>query len=170
VRLPPPEGGLTFFDHQPELFAAFNRLYGTLWSLGAVDQPTKEVGRLRNARVTGCNICKNLRFAGAKEQGLSEDLVDQIDDDYAQSSLSPRFQLVVRYTDAIIGDPHAIDEELRDALAAEFTPAELVELTTTIALAMGFSKAAVAWGPPPDIPLIEVPTPTPDGSVDNPLV
>jgi alkylhydroperoxidase family enzyme len=169
MRLPPPDGGLTFFDHQPELFAAFNRLYGTLWSLGVVDQPTKEVGRLRNARVTGCNICKNLRFSGAKEQGLTEGIVDQIDDGYADSVLSERFQLVIRYTDAIVGDPHGIDDEMRAALRAEFRPAELVELTATISLAMGFSKAAVAWGPPPDIPLIEVPTPTPDGSVDSPL-
>ncbi len=47
---------MTLFDHVPELFAAFNRFYGTLWSEGVVDQPTKEVGRLRNARITDCGI------------------------------------------------------------------------------------------------------------------
>lgn len=47
---------MTLFDHAPELFAAFNRFYGTLWSEGVVDQPTKEVGRLRNARITDCGI------------------------------------------------------------------------------------------------------------------
>ena len=165
MRIHAPEGGLSFLDHQPVLFRAFNRLYGTLWSDGVVDQPTKEVARLRNARVTGCNICKNLRFAGAREAGLSEDLVDDIDDDYASSDLPNRFKLAVRYADVIINDPAAMPDALKAELVEEFTPEQLVELTLTTAFAMAFSKAAVAWGPPPDMPLLEVPTPTPDGSV-----
>ncbi|WP_419849536.1 carboxymuconolactone decarboxylase family protein [Candidatus Poriferisocius sp.] len=56
TRIAVPEGGMSLFDHQPELFAAFNRFYGTLWSEGELDQATKEVGRLRNARVNDCNI------------------------------------------------------------------------------------------------------------------
>ena len=31
-----------------------------------------------------------------------------------------------------------------------------------VALASAFSKAAIAWGPPPGMPVLEVPTPTPD--------
>ncbi len=165
MRITAPEGGVSFLDHQPELFAAFNRLYGTLWSEGVVDQPTKEVARLRNARVTGCNICKNLRFAGAREAGLTEDLVEQVDDAFAAGDLPDRYKLAVRYADVIIGNPSGLSDELKGQLNDEFEPAEIVELTFTTAFAMAFSKAAVAWGPPPDMPVLEVPTPTPDGSV-----
>ena len=56
MRISVPEGGTSFFDHRPELFAAFNRFYGTLWTEGALDQATKEVGRIRNARVNDCGI------------------------------------------------------------------------------------------------------------------
>ena len=56
MRIMPPEGGASLFDHQPELFAAFNRFYGTLWTEGVLDQPTKEVGRIRNARIVDCGI------------------------------------------------------------------------------------------------------------------
>jgi alkylhydroperoxidase family enzyme len=42
--------------HQPALWAAFQQLYGTLWSRGVLDHPTKEVARLRNARITGCGL------------------------------------------------------------------------------------------------------------------
>ena len=56
MRITPPSEGSSIFDHQPELYAAFNRLYGTLWQLGAVDQPTKEVARIRNARLVDCGI------------------------------------------------------------------------------------------------------------------
>jgi AhpD family alkylhydroperoxidase len=165
VRIRAPEGGISFLDHQPELFAAFNRLYGTLWSDGVLDQPTKEVARLRNARVTGCNICKNLRFAGAREAGLTEDLVDEITDEYARSDLPSRYKLAVQYADVIINDPHGLSDDAKAALLGEFSTDEIIELTLTTALAMAFSKAAVAWGPPPDMPVLEVPTPTPDGSV-----
>jgi len=165
MRITAPEGGVSFLDHQPELFGAFNRLYGTLWSDGVLDQPTKEVARLRNARVTGCNICKNLRFDGARKAGLTEDMIEEIDADFESGELAERYKLGIRYADVIIGDPHGLEDELREELTHEFTPAELVELTITTAFAMAFSKAAVAWGPPPNMPVLEVPTPTPDGSV-----
>ena len=40
--------------HQPELATNFGNLYGTFWSHGVVDHPTKEAVRLRNARITNC--------------------------------------------------------------------------------------------------------------------
>ena len=56
MRITPPEGGTSLFDHQPELYRSFNRFYGTLWTEGVLDQPTKEVGRIRNARIVDCGI------------------------------------------------------------------------------------------------------------------
>ena len=59
ARLPPlsPDGfgrqyGL--LAHAPEVLRAFLELYGRLWRDGIVDHPTKEVVRLRNARITDC--------------------------------------------------------------------------------------------------------------------
>ncbi|MEQ8841528.1 MAG: hypothetical protein RIB98_11140 [Acidimicrobiales bacterium] len=37
--------------------------------------------------------------------------------------------------------------------------AELAELTLTVAVAQGFSKAAIAWGPAPELPTMVIPTP-----------
>ncbi len=44
----------TALAHQPGLAGAFGMLYGTFWSKGALDHRTKEVTRMRNARVTDC--------------------------------------------------------------------------------------------------------------------
>ena len=44
----------TALAHQPALAAGFGALYGTLWTQGIVDQPLKELVRIRNARVTDC--------------------------------------------------------------------------------------------------------------------
>jgi AhpD family alkylhydroperoxidase len=160
-RLAPPPGGATPFDHRPDAWAAFRRYYGTLWQ-GVLDQPTKEVARLRNARVTGCGICKNLRFAGARAAGLSEEHVARIDDDYDKHDLPRRWQLAIAYADALIHDPANVSEELKRDLLSELSPEQIVELTATVTTAIAFSKAAIVFGAPPEMPVLEVPTPTPD--------
>lgn len=52
----------------------------------------------------------------------------------------------------------ATDERAR-AAAEAFSPVELAELTLTVAVAQGFSKAAIAWGPAPELPTMTIPTP-----------
>jgi hypothetical protein len=65
----------------------------------------------------------------------------------------------------IVKDPRGMTADLRAELLAELTPAQIVELLLTTALASAFSKAAIAWGPPAAIPVMEVPTPGPGRSV-----
>jgi AhpD family alkylhydroperoxidase len=146
--------------HQPASLAAFNRLYGTLWSRGVVDQATKEVARIRNARVIDCRLCRSLRFAGARAAGLTEERVDLITDGYEASDLSPAHKAVLRLTDHFLRAPGPPPEPLRAELARHFTPAQIVELVAGLALFFGFSKIAVSLGGlPENIPVMEVPTP-----------
>jgi AhpD family alkylhydroperoxidase len=146
--------------HQPEALAAFTRLYGTLWSRGVLDHPSKEIARLRNARVTGCGYCSNIRFSAAREQGLTEEVVDKIRDDFAESDLSDRNKVILRYTDAFLAAPGVPERALREELLRHLTPEQIVELTAGIALFMGFSKIAIALGQAPEsMPTLVVPTP-----------
>ena len=46
----------TVMAHSPVVRAAFDRMYATLWSAGAVEMDVKELVRLRNARVTDCGL------------------------------------------------------------------------------------------------------------------
>jgi alkylhydroperoxidase family enzyme len=146
---------------QPELLQAFLRLYGTLWSHGEVDQATKELARVRNARLVDCPICKAIRFAGARREGLTEATLDLVRDDWRAGPLGAREKAVLGLVDAFVGDAGALDAAGRAALVAHFTPAQVVELAAGVALFMGFSKIAVALGGLPDeIPVHEQPTPT----------
>ena len=58
ARLPPVEPPTDLarefgvLAHAPTVLAAFRRLYGHVWQRGVVDHATKEVVRLRNARIT----------------------------------------------------------------------------------------------------------------------
>lgn len=140
----------TALAHCPDLAQAFHRLYGTMWSEGIVTQALKETARMRNARVTDCAFCKNVRFDGARAEGLSEDQVDMIHDGYASSLLSPQQKLVLRYTDAFLVDPAAVDPQLRQDLAEAFSPAEIVELTLALAMFLGMAKVLISLGTEPE--------------------
>ena len=167
ARLPPPAGvpaslrSYGLLAHAPGVLAAFMDLYGRLWRDGVLPQSTKEVARLRNARLTGCGYCRNVRFAGAREDGLTEDDVTLIDDDYAGSALSAQRKAAIALTDVVLGH-RDLDDALAATLRREWTAPELVELTVTAALCHGFSKIAVALGQATaDMPVMIVPTPTP---------
>ena len=100
----------------------------TLWSRGVVDHPTKEVARLRNARVTGCGFCRNVRFDRAREEGLGEERVEMIDDGFRESHLSDRHKVVIRYTGVFLADPFALPDDLRAEMLRLFAPEEIVEI------------------------------------------
>lgn len=85
-----------------------------------------------------------------------------------RGALPERYELVVRLTDALLAGGH-VASDLKRALLAEFGADGFDELIFTITLASGFSKAAVGWGPPPELPVMEVPTPTPGGDVSTVL-
>lgn len=46
----------TVMAHSSAVRNAFDSMYATLWSQGAVDVDIKELVRLRNARVTNCGL------------------------------------------------------------------------------------------------------------------
>jgi len=146
--------------HLPRSLRAFQQLYGVLWQDAVLDPVTKEIARMRNARVTDCGYCRNVRFDGPRRAGLSEAMLDLVAEGYEASPLSARHKAVLRFTDAFLTDPTAFGVPEHEALLAELAPIEIIELAAALALFMGFSKIAVALGTAPaSMPLTIVPTP-----------
>lgn len=158
---PADDPAAAFASAQPALFAAFERLYGTVWSAGVVDHPTKEVARIRNARTTGCRFCRNVRFDRARAEGLDEDTVGLVADGYQTSALSERHKAVVALTDVFLADPAGgVPAVVADRLLDAYGRVGALELVTALALFSGFSKIAVALGAfPEDFPVTVIPTP-----------
>jgi hypothetical protein len=44
------------FAHLPQVSEAFWYLYGLFWRHGTLDHRTKEIARIRNARLTNCGL------------------------------------------------------------------------------------------------------------------
>lgn len=74
--------------HQPQLAARFAELYGAFWDSDVLSARIKELCRMRNARVTACGFCRQVRFAKPLEAGLAEDSIAAVTDEYAASTSS----------------------------------------------------------------------------------
>ena len=81
-----------------------------------------------------------------------------IDDGFEASALSDREKATIRYVDTMLAGATPSDDERR-ALREHFDDGQLVELTLAVSLFLGFSKIAVALGPPPDMDVQVIPTP-----------
>ena len=101
-----------------------------------------------------------MRFAVAREQGLTEAQVDHIDDDYEQSPLSERDKVTLRFTDAMLVDPQRFAPDLQTQLQQHFSEPQIVELALAIGLFHALSKLLIALGlEPENMPTTLVPTP-----------
>lgn len=131
-----------------------------VWLEGPLGPELLEMARLRNARKVNCVFCRNARYDIAREAGLTEDKVEQIADGYQESDLTTREKLVLAFADQYLEDPSGMTASLQEALAAEFTPKELVHLSLALLLFNTFSRCAVALGGMPDeLPVMEVSLP-----------
>ena len=100
-----------------------------------------------------------MRFAVARQQGLTEERAALVDDGFEDTELTDEEKLVIRFTDTMLR-AERISDELRDALLEHFDEGQVVELAVGVALFLGFSKIAISLGQAPaDMPTMVVPTP-----------
>jgi len=96
--------------------------------------------------------------------------VEEIRDGYQSGALSPVQKAILAWADVFLGIPGTLDASgapgerrepsVRSELARHLDPAQIVEITATLALCMGFSKIAIALGPmPDDMPTLRTPMP-----------
>lgn len=158
----PPHFG-SVLAHQPQLAGAFFALYGAFWGSDVLSARIKEVARMRNARVTECGFCRQVRFDKALAEGLGEDTIDDITDGYETSArLTEAEKAVLRFTDALIHDPELMTGDARAALARHLTPDQIAELGLGVTLFLALAKALITMGlEPKAMARTVLPTPTP---------
>ncbi|HEY6132173.1 MAG TPA: carboxymuconolactone decarboxylase family protein [Halioglobus sp.] len=144
----------------PQTLDHYMALNRHIWESGPLSPAEIEIARLRNARKVNCVFCKSVRYDIAKADGLSEERVAMIEDDFQGSALSEREKLILAFTDQYLNEPSGLSVELKEALLAEFSPEELVHLSMAVAHFNGFSRCAVALGGMPEkLPIMEMSVP-----------
>jgi alkylhydroperoxidase family enzyme len=87
----------------------------------------------------------------ARQQGLTEEIADQIDDGYQASQLDDRQKAALRWTDAVLDNPGGVPADVRAGVEQYLTPAELLELTMALALFHGLSRVLISLGLEPEV-------------------
>lgn len=151
----------TVLAHQPVLATRFGDLYGALWGSDVLSARIKEICRMRNARITACGFCRQVRFAKPRDAGLDETVIDEVTDDYAKSArLSAPEKAALRFTDALIFDPELFDGNARAELHRHFTPPQIAELTLAVMLFLALAKVLITLGLEPEsLDTTIIPTP-----------
>lgn len=141
--------------HAPKVLETFWSVYSTMWSTGDVDHVTRELVRLRNARVTDCGYCRNVRFSVAREQGLDEDMADLVQDGHGGAPLDDRRRAALAMADAFLfATPRPAEVD------TAFDAGERAELALSLSLFLGMAKVLISLGLEPDaMSTTVVPTP-----------
>ena len=110
------------------------------------------VVRLRGAREHNCRVCKSLREGNALDAGGSESVYDQIDHYETSDGLTDPQKAALRYVDALIWSPAAIEPGVAAGVRTHFTEAAAFELTLDV-IRNASNKIAVALAA--DAPRVE---------------
>ena len=124
--------------------AAIMATLAAVGRLQAVDPITKELVRLRGARLHECRRCLSVRSVAALNAGANDDLLGA-DDPSAVGTLPAATISALDLVDATFVGPPTINQELRDRLTQSYGTAELVELVSYM-MRNACNKIPVAFG------------------------
>ncbi len=144
----------------PETLQPILDLQDEIWHRASVGPAIIEMLRLRNARTVNCVFCKSVRYDIAWNDGLTEDKVTQIDDDFGGSRLSEREKLVLAFADLYLRTPDRVDPTIAARLRLEFTPEQITHMAIALTTWHALSRCAVSLGGMPEsLPVTEVSVP-----------
>jgi len=133
-------------------------LSGGVWTDSPLSPTLLELLRLRNARSVNCTVCKAVRYDVAKQDGLTEERIAQLNSDRMDEGFSPRERAAIAFADAYLGDPSAIAPETSAQIRAEFSKTEIAAMAVALVTFNLSSRCAVSLGGLPEsVPVMEVP-------------
>jgi hypothetical protein len=123
----------------------FEQFLPKVAGLGELDPLTTEVVRLRGARQHNCRMCKARRENDALDAGGSEFLYEQIDFYDTSDRLTERHKAALRYVDALIWTPAAIEPSVAARVRDHYSGPEAFKLTVDV-MHNAANKIAVSLG------------------------
>jgi alkylhydroperoxidase family enzyme len=143
LRVDVPEGkdpiGYVWGEMVPGIGPAAATLAMSVYEHSTLGLREFEAARLTIAQINGCLFCQDWRTErdGQKvEAGFDEEVRNWRD----SQALDARARLAAEYAERYANDHHGIDEEFWDRLRAEYSEAEVVELTMCLGSWLAFGR------------------------------
>jgi AhpD family alkylhydroperoxidase len=125
---------LELFAYAPRLLFGYGMLELANEKVSKVDHRLKELAQLKAATLTNCEYCIDIGSSIARRAGLSDEQLLALPH-YRDSDLfSDLDKLVLDYAVGMSSTPVDVSDELFGALREQFDEAQMVELTSVIAL------------------------------------
>jgi AhpD family alkylhydroperoxidase len=124
---------LTVTANHPEVFEAYTSYEGWFRTACRVDPKLKELAMLKVAALIGCRFCIDFGSAQAKAVGITEVEMRSLPIYSESAAFSNAEKLVLDYAVAMTRNPVDVADSLFSQLHALFDPAQIVEITATIA-------------------------------------
>ena len=86
-----------------------------------------------------------VRYAGARQAGLTEMKIAAIDDP-SSDLITPRERAALAFAELMATDHHKVDDAVFADLKKHFSEAEIVELGVHTAMFVGFGRLNTAFG------------------------
>jgi len=154
---------IVIWAHQPRMMFAMGKFNQAVRKGTSVDERLKMMVELKGAQMIGCAFCVDLGSQICRNSGFSDDELLALAH-YRQSDLyTDREKLALDYTVALMRTPVEVTDELFARMKAEFSEAQLVEITALLTVvnldrfnaAFGIGSAGFSDGMvcvPPDLP------------------
>ena len=112
----------------------------------AIEHSLLELVKIRASQINGCANCLNMHTADARKAGETEQRIYLLSAWHEAPVYSARERAALAWTDALtLVSTARAPKEVYDALAAEFTPEEQVQLTLMINVINGWNRIAVGF-------------------------
>jgi AhpD family alkylhydroperoxidase len=147
-------------DRMPaeRLYALQPAFRKSLVALGAaaeaagLDKRLIELVKLRASQINGCAYCLHMHAADARKLGESQERLDVLAAWREAGCFSAREEAALAWTEALtLIAKHAGQDEAYDALAANFSEAEIAGLTAAILAINGWNRLAIGFHMQPKI-------------------
>lgn len=135
----------TIPELRPELMAGFAALSRLMKANRTLPERLVELVRLRIAFRNQCRPCMSMRYGSAVEDGLTEQLVCELERPQQAEDMTPAERAAVAFGDKFASDHLSITAADRLTLCEHFTPEQIVELGLLAAIFTGFGRMGAVF-------------------------
>jgi len=144
------EPRLDFYKASPDAIKAMLALSASVAKLG-LEPALLELVKLRASQINGCAFCIDMHATDARKGGETERRLYAVSAWRETPFFTPRERAALAWTEAVtqISTVGALDATY-EALSAQFTDKERMDLTLAIAAINGWNRLAIAFRKMPD--------------------
>lgn len=140
------------YANAPHLVPAYQSWMGELRARSELPHRLVELVRLRVAFHNQCRSCMAIRYTGADDEGVGEDLVCSLEKPMEAPDLSEAEKAALAYADRFATDHLSIDEAVFDRLREHFSDREVLDLGFHVATFVGYGRLAATLDMVDDLP------------------